>query len=264
MLARIIGEATVPSINTLWLVHWAGAAALFLGSSSGAAEIRVASSVGMRAVLSELQPRFEDASHHTLTITFGSALPLERDLDAGKAFDVAVLTPALLAELAANGKVAADSVAAVARSGIGVAARQGAARGDVSSPEALKRTLLAARSVAYSREGQSGLAAAKVIERLGITEDMKSRVLLETRPGGGVAAVVEGKAELGIGLLSEIIPEPRALLLGPMPGDLQSYVVFAAGVSSQAADPAAARALVDFLRGAQVRAVLAAKGLEGL
>jgi molybdate transport system substrate-binding protein len=218
----------------------------------------------MRAVLLELKPRFEELSHNALTITFGSALPLKRDLDAGAAFDVAVLTPALLAELAAAGKVEADSVADVARSGIGVAARQGAPRGDVSSPESLKRTLLAAKSVAYSREGQSGLAAAKVIERLGITEQMKPRVLLETRPGGGVAAVIEGRAELGIGLLSEIVPEPQALLLGPMPGDLQSYVVFAAGVSAHAADPAAARAFVDFLRGPQVRAILKAKGLEGL
>jgi len=246
------------------LLSFAALAAVLLLDAAGAEEIQVVSSVGMRAALSEVRPRFEDSSHHTLTITFGSALPLERDLEAGKQFDVAVLTPALLVGLAATGKVAATTVADVARSGIGIAGRQDVSRFDVSSPEALRRTLLAARSVAYSREGQSGLAAAKVIERLGITEDMKPRVLLETRPGGGVAAVAEGRAELGIGLLSEIIPEPRVLLLGPMPGDLQSYVIFAAGVSSHAADPTAAKAFVDFLRSPQVRAILSAKGLEGL
>lgn len=246
---------------------WAALAAMMpimLCNAAGAAEIRVMSSVGMRAVLLELGPKFEATSHHTLILVFGSALPLKRDMDAGAAFDVALLTPALLADLAAGGRVAPGSVADVARSGIGVAGRKNASRKDVSSPQALKRTLLAAKSVAYSKEGQSGLAAAKVIERLGISEAMKPRVLLETRPGGGVSAVVDGRAELGIGLLSEIVPEPKVLLLGPMPGDLQSYVVFAAGVSATAADPAAARSFVEFLRGPQTRAILAAKGLEGL
>lgn len=228
-----------------------------------AADLKILSSVGMRSVLEQLQPGFERATGNQLSITFGSAAPLKRQIDDGAAFDVAVLTTSQLADLTTSGKVAAGTTVTVARTGLGLAARKDAASADVGSPRKLKRALLAAKSVAYSREGQSGIAAAAVLQKLGIAEEMKSRIDIETRPGGSVTAVVEGKAELGFGLLSEIVPEPGVKLLGPMPGDLQSYVTFAAGVSSNAGDAAAARALVEFMRSAAVRSTLAAKGMEG-
>jgi molybdate transport system substrate-binding protein len=237
--------------------------ALSLASAAAcAADIKVISSVGMRALLLELQPRFERATQHKLIFSFGSAVPLKRQIDEGTTFDVAVLTPPMLADLAMNGKVAADSVADVAKTGMGLAARKDAARADIGSEQALKRVLLAAKFVAYSKEGQSGMAAARVIERLGITEAMRSHIVVETRPGGSVTAVLEGKADLGFGLLSEIIPTPEAQLLGPLPGDLQSFIVFTAGVSSHAADSAAARSFVDFLRSSEARPVFAAKGMS--
>jgi hypothetical protein len=108
---------------------------------------------------------------------------------------------------------------------------QDAAPLDIASAEGLKRALLAAKSVAHSKEGQSGVAAVKIMDRLGIAEEMKPRIVIETLPGGSVTAVVEGKAELGFALVSELVPVPEVKLVGPVPGDLQSYIVFAAGVS---------------------------------
>jgi molybdate transport system substrate-binding protein len=232
------------------------------GAAAGAADVKVVSSVGMSALLLELQPRFERATQHKLIFSFGSAAPLKRQIDDGEVFDVAVLTPPMLADLAMSGKIAADSVIDVAKTGMGLAARRDAARVDIGSEQALKRVLLAAKFVAYSKEGQSGIAAARVIERLGITEAMRSHIVVETRPGGSVTAVLEGNADLGFGLLSEIIPTPEVRLLGPLPGDLQSFIVFTAGVSSHAADSAAARSFVDFLRSSAARPAFAAKGLS--
>jgi molybdate transport system substrate-binding protein len=239
-------------------------AGLLLANLATAAELKVLSSVGMRSVLEAAQPGFERATGNKLTITFGSAGPLKRQIDEGAVFDVAILTPTMLSDLAMDGKVAAGSSANVARTGLGLAARTGAAATSIRSRDELKRVLLAAQSVAYSREGQSGIAAAAVLDKLGIADQLKPRIDLETRPGGSVSAVVEGKAELGFGLLSEIVPEPGVQLLGPIPGELQNYVVFGAGVSSVAADAKAARALVDYLRSPAVQATLKAKGMEGM
>ena len=248
-----------------WSLRACVAGTILLASSAAiGAEIKVISSVGMRGVLEALQPQFERATQHKLSIAFGTAVPLKRQIDEGAAFDVTILTPPMLDDLAKNGKVQADTVANVAKTGVGLAARKDAAPLDIGSAETLKRALLAAKSVAHSKEGQSGVAAVKVMERLGIAEDMKSRIVLETRPGGSVTAVIEGKAELGFALLSEIVPVAEVKLVGPMPGDLQSYTAFAAGVSSNAKDAAAARSFVEYLRGANARATLSALGMEGM
>jgi molybdate transport system substrate-binding protein len=242
----------------------AAGAILFSSLTSIAAEIKVISSVGMRAVLEEVQPQFERTTPHKLIITFGTTTPLKRQIDEGTTFDVTILTPTMLEDLAKSGKVEAASVVSVAKTGIGLAARKDAAPLDIGTAEALKRALLAAKSVAHSKEGQSGIAAVKVMERLGIAEEMKPRIVLETRPGGAVTAVVEGKAELAFALVSEIVPVPDVKFVGPVPGDLQSYTVFAAGVSSSTKDAPAARSFVEFLRSAGTRSALSAKGMEGM
>jgi molybdate transport system substrate-binding protein len=248
-----------------WSFRCFAAVALAIAALAvNASDIKVTSSVGMRAALEQLQPQFERATGHKLLFTFGTATPLKRQIDEGAAFDVTVLTPAMLEDLAKSGKVDGGTVHGVAKTGIGLAGRKDAAAPDIASAEALKRALLAAKSVAHSKEGQSGVAAMKVMERLGIADEMKPRILLETRPGGAVTAVIEGKAELGFALLSEIVPVAEVRLVGPMPGDLQSYTQFAAGVSSNAKDAAAARSFVEFLRGAGARATLSANGMEGM
>ncbi len=154
---------------------WIVGAFLVTGSTASAADIKVVASVGVKAVLEALAPQFERSTEHKLMITYGTAVPLKRQIDAGETFDVLILTPAMLEDLAKTGKVTADSRKTVAKAGIGVAIRAGAPKPDIGSVDAFKRTLLDAKSIAYSKEGQSGTAMARLIERLGIADQMQGQ-----------------------------------------------------------------------------------------
>ena len=237
-----------------------GLAALL--TSAQAADIKVITSVGVKAILEDLVPQFERATEHKLKITFGTAVPLKRQIDGGETFDVVILTPAMLDDLAKSGKVAAGSTAVVAKSGIGVAIKQGAPKPDIASAEGLKKTILAAKAIAYSKEGQSGAMMARVIERLGLTEQMKDKTVLETRSGLTAANVVEGRADYAFVLISEILPIAGAELAGPLPAELQSYVVFTAGIGADSKESAAAKSFIDFVRGPAGAAVLKTRGME--
>jgi molybdate transport system substrate-binding protein len=232
------------------------------GAVANAAEIKVIASVGVKAVLEELAPQFERAGEHKVKITFGTAVPLKRQIDGGESFDVVVLTPALVEDLAKAGKVASGTATNVAKAGIGVAIRAGAPKPDISTADAFKRTLMNAKSIAYSKEGQSGTAMARLIERLGLADEMKAKTVLGTRSGQTAANVVEGKAELAFTLLSEILPIAGVEVAGMLPAELQSYVVFTAGVGAAAKDPQAAKAFIDFLKAPAAVPTIKAKGME--
>ena len=247
-------------MKTISMTALAGLA-LLIGNAADAAEIKVISSVGVKAVLEELTPQFERTSGHKVNITFGTAVPLKRQIDGGESFDVVILTPALVDDLVKQGKVATGTSANVSKSGIGVAIRAGSPKPDIGSTEAFKRSVLNAKSIAYSKEGQSGTAMARIMERLGIAEEMKPRTVLETRSGLTAANVVEGKADLAFVLISEILPIAGTELAGPLPADLQNYVVFTAGVRATK-DAAAAKAFIDFLKAPAAAPVLKAKGME--
>lgn len=231
-------------------------------SAVNAADIKVISSVGVRAVLQELAPQFERASSHRLALTFGTAVPLKRQIEAGETFDVVILTPTLVEDLVRQGRVAAGTKTDIAKAGIGVAIRAGAARPDISTAESFKRTLLGAKSIVHSKEGQSGAYMASLIERLGLAAEMKPRTLLETRSGHTAIAVVEGKAEPGFALISEILPVSGAQLAGPLPAELQNDVVFTAGIAPNAKDVEAAGMLIKFFTAPAALPVLKAKGME--
>jgi molybdate transport system substrate-binding protein len=239
-----------------------GLVALLAAGAASAAEIKVITSVGVKAILEELVPAFERTSGHKLNITYGVAVPLKRQIDSGETFDVVILVPGMIDDLVKQGKVAAGSNANVAKSGIGVAIKQGAPKPDISSADAFKKTLLAARSIAYVKEGQSGAAMARIIERLGIAAEMAPKTSLEPRPEGAVESVVEGRADLGFNLISEILPVAGAELAGPLPAELQSYVVFTSGIGATSKDQATAKAFIDFLKGPAAVPVLKAKGME--
>jgi molybdate transport system substrate-binding protein len=239
-----------------------GLLAMLLCLGTHAAEIKVIGSVGVKAVLEEAKPLFEAATGHEVILVIGTAVPLKRQIEGGEAFDVAILTPQLIADLVRQRRIVPESALDVAKTGLGLAVRRGAAKPDVSTPEALKRALLGAGSIAHSKEGQAGVAAVKVMERLGVGEQMKARTLLETRPGGSLIALHEGKADLGFALTSEIVPMPEVDYVGPVPAELQTYVVFTAGISPASKNDVAAKTFVRFLRGATVASILKAKGME--
>jgi len=236
--------------------------AVALAASADAAEIKVITSVGVKAILEELAPQFERASEHKVKITYGTAVPLKRQIEGGDTFDVVILTPPLVEDLVKQGKVGAGTASDVAKSGVGVAIAKGAPKPDIGSVEAFKKTLLAAKSIAYSKEGQSGAVMARLVERLGIAAEVQPKTILETRPGAVALNVVEGKAELAFNLISEILPVAGVDLAGPLPAELQSYVVFTAGIGATTKEAAAAKAFIDFLRAPAAAPVLKAKGME--
>ena len=235
------------------LVGAALAAALLLPQAgiAGDAEIRILSAVGMKAVLEDLGPKFERASGHTLVIEFGNLGAVLKRVQGGQTADVIVLPRQGIDRFVAEGKASSDKVTVLARAGIGIAVRQGAPKPDIATPEALKRALLEAKSVTYldpGGGGTSGIHFARVIERLGIADEMKPKTILHANARAAGVLVANGEAEIGVNLLQELMPLPGIEIVGPLPPDLQNTVVYTAAIMGGVKDAAAAKALVDFLR----------------
>ena len=230
------------------------------GLAAEAAEVKVIAGGGMRAVMDELGPQFERAMGHKLVIWYGHAGSIPRRIKAGEAFDLLVSGSLGLDEYTKQGKIAADTRTGIARVGMGVGARAGAPKPDISSVDAFKRALLNAKSVTYNPEGAPGIHLAGVLERLGIAQQMKAK----TKPvaKGVVQAVADGKAELGFAFTNEVLSVRGAELVGPFPPELQRYTLFTAGVATAAKQPEAAKALIKFLRSPAAVAVIKAKGME--
>jgi molybdate transport system substrate-binding protein len=237
-------------------------AAMMSTAAVEAADIKVLASNGVRGTLEELAPAFERATGNKLAITFGLAAVLKRQIEAGEAFDLAILTSAGIDDLARQGKIDGASRASIARSGGGIAVRAGAPTPDISTPEALKRALLAAKSITWAKEGASGVYFASVVEKMGIAEQLKPKLNLAasgTQVGEKIAA---GEAELGALLVNEIMALKGVEVAGPLPPELQSYTVFHSGVSAASKNAAAAKALIQFLTTPAAGAVFKSKGQE--
>ena len=233
---------------------------LVQGLAADAAEVKVIAGVAMRAMMGELGPQFERAMGHKLVIWYGHAGSIPRRIKAGEAFDLLVSGSLGLDEYTKQGKIAADTRTGIARVGMGVGARAGAPKPDISSADAFKRALLNAKSVTYNPEGAPGIHLAGVLERLGIAQQMKAK----TKPvaKGVVQAVADGEAELGFAFTNEVLSVRGAELVGPFPPELQRYTLFTAGVATAAKQPEAAKALIKFLRSPAAVAVIKAKGME--
>jgi len=216
---------------------------------------------GVKSVLLELIPSFERARDTKLAVTWGSTHALLKDLESGVGGDVAILTAEAIDDLIKQGKVKPGSRVDLARSGIGVAVRKGAKRPDIASPEALKRALLAAKNVAHSKTGLSGIYFPTVLERLGIAEEMKAKIVM---PDAGTPVgelVANGEAEIGIQQISELLPVAGIEIVGPLPEPLQKITTFSGGVLRAAKEPSLAEALLKFVAAESPR-LLKQKGLE--
>ena len=189
-----------------------------------------------------------------LRVQFHATQALLKSIAEGESADVVILTAEGIEELARQGRVVPASRIELGSSGVGVAVRAGAPKPDISSVPALKQTLVNAQSVAHSRMGASGIYFAQLLERLGIADRLKKRVIVEKGPVG--AAVVRGEAELGAQLLCELAPVPGIDIVGPLPDELQKSSVFAAAVMSGTAKRAGAQAFLDFLGTAAVQAAM--------
>jgi molybdate transport system substrate-binding protein len=238
------------------------AIAIFGCNSTFSAEITVASNIGVQQVLERVRQDFEQNGAYHLNIKYDLATALKRRLDNGESFDVAILTRPMIDDLAKQGRVVGTSSVSIAKTGVGVAVKTGTAKPIIGTLGALRGALLASSGIAYRKEGQAGAAAERVFDVLGITEKIKDRIYLDPRPAGGLLALEEGKAPLAFGTLGEIAADGRVDLVGPLPGDLQTYVVFAVGMSSGTKDPVACQAFIAFLRTPEIRREFRNVGME--
>jgi len=201
-----------------------------------------------------------EAAAPGLRAEFHATQALLKSIADGAAADVVILTAEGIDRLAADRKVLADTRLNLGRSGVGIAVRKGARKPDIGSLAALQRTLLAAESVAHSRMGASGLYFAELLERLGIADKLKKRIIVDKGPVA--ARVASGEAELGAQLLCELAPVPGIDIVGPLPPEVQKYYAFSAAVMTAARQPDAARAFLDFLRTEPLRAAMRKNLLE--
>lgn len=242
------------------------AAALWLAGlpQATAAEIKVLTAGAFKQVVLALVPDFEKQSGHRVTVDNDTAGGLKKRIEGGEAFDVAVITPGVVDDLIAKGKIAAGSRINLASVGVGVVVKEGAPKPDVSTVEAFKRALLAAKSVAYidpASGGSSGIYIDKLLERLGIADQIRPKAKL--KKGGHVAdLIVSGEAELGLHQISEIVPVKGAALVGPLPKEIQNTTIYAAGLGASAKNKDAAEALIKAFAGPATAAVLKSKGME--
>lgn len=251
-------------IRSLAAAATVGATILLAQGAAEAAELKVLSAIALQPVLGDLGPKFERATGHTLVITFAPLGGIVKLVQAGDSGDVVVIPQSGIEHLAKDGKVVSGTETVLASAGSGVAVRKGAPRPDISTPEALKRTLLAAKSISYSDPaggGASGIHFAKVLDRLGIASEMKSRTIFPKSgfPGDPVA---NGEAEIGVGTLQGLIAIAGIEIVGPLPGDLQDTLVFVAAIMASAKQTEAGKAFIDFMRTPESAKAIRAKGME--
>ncbi|MGP0093837.1 MAG: molybdate ABC transporter substrate-binding protein [Xanthobacteraceae bacterium] len=241
-----------------------GALVLVCAQAAPAAGLKVLTAGAFKQVLLALAPAFEQQTGQSLAIDNDTAGALARRIAGGEAFDVAILGPAAVDELARQGKFAPGSRTVLAKVGVGVVVKAGAPKPDIGTVEAFKRAVLEARSVAYidpASGGSSGIFVAGLFERLGLAVAVKPKVRLI--PGGAVAEhIANGEAELGIHQISEIVPVQGVTLVGPLPAEIQNYTTYAAGVGALTQNGEAAAALLKLLSGAAAAPVIRQKGME--
>ncbi len=209
-----------------------------------------------------LRPNSRRRASTSLALPSGRRRRSSTAIEKGAAVDVAILTAEVTDDLVKEGKLTAAGRTDIARSGAGVAARKGAPKPDISTTDGFKHALLDAKSIAYVAAGATAPYILSLFERLGIADQVKSKLRPQPTSNPAAKAVANGEAELGITQISEILPYPGAELVGPIPADIQLYTVYPAAIAGDTKAPDAAKALIKFLTAPAAVAVLKSKGLS--
>jgi molybdate transport system substrate-binding protein len=228
-------------------------------------QVKVFSTIAVQSALEALVPPFEKAEDCRLDIAWNTAPALVKRLQGGETADVLILNRAGMDAMIRDGRALAGSEATLASSATALAVKAGASRPDISTQEALKRTLLAARAISYSDPaagGASGIYFAKLIERLGIAQEINAKTKYPPPAGLCGDLLVSGEVELAVQQKPELLQVPGIEILGPLPGDLHMVTVFVACVEKSSAEAAAGKALIEHLRTPSAAAVFRAKGLD--
>jgi molybdate transport system substrate-binding protein len=222
-----------------------------------AAEIKVLTARAIATVLERIGPDFERQTGHKLNVISGFGPNFVRQINAGEPFDVFVSTPQTMESLFKEGKLIAETRTNLVRSGTGVAVRAGAPKPDIGSVEAFKHALLNAKSIGYLKVG----GVPQLVERLGIADAIRSKVIIPETDAVS-ELVAKGELELGVVVITQILTTPGVDLVGPLPPEIQYFVVFVAGVSAGSKAPDAARELIKFLTGPTAVPVIKSQGME--
>jgi molybdate transport system substrate-binding protein len=237
---------------------------LTLLGEARAAEVRVLTAGAMKSVVLEMAPDFEKQTGHKVLVANDTAGGLKKRISGGEAVDVAIITPRIVDELIAEGKLAEGSRVDLAKVGIGVAVKAGAPLPDIATVESLKHALVAAKAVAYldpKSGGSSGIYFDGLLDRLGIAGDVRPKARLKA--GGYVAELVaSGEADLAVHQISEIVPVKGVTLVGPLPQEVQNYTTYTASLGAATLNATAARALIETLAGPATLPVLKSRGME--
>ena len=237
---------------------------LVAATACSAAEIKVLTSVALTSALNQIAPNFEQATGNKLNIGYSLIADIRKRVLEGETADVIILSRPVMDELDRQRKFVSGSIKNIAGTQIALAVRARAPKPDISTVDALKRTLLAAKSIVYAdpaKGGASGVYFAHVIDSLGIADQLRPKTVLV--PGAQAAEVVaKGEAEIGVGQTSEIVPIEGAQVLGPLPGELASTTLFTAGIGAGTKVPEAAKSLIQFLTAPAAKAAFSAKGFQ--
>ena len=224
-------------------------------------ELKIFGSRVTKMVVEDIGPQFERATGHHLVVVTDVAAVMKRRIEAGEPFDLAVLVNFQADELIKKGKLVSDTRSDLMKAGIGVAVRRGARIPDITTVEAFKQTLLAAKSITYLKEGASSIYLDRLFTRMGIAQALAEKTVKpETEAVSEMVAA--GDAELGMIVIPNILSVPGAQLVGPIPEEIQSYIVFTAAVAANSANQQAARDLIAFLKSPAAISSIKAKGMS--
>ena len=241
----------------------AGLVCLWTLSTNAQGEpLRLLVSNGLKGSMEALHPLCEQQIGRRLAIEFGSTASVRKRIEMGEAFDATMITVQAIDDLIKQGVLAGPSRVDIGRSELGIGIRSGAPKADVSTPAALKQTLLKTGSVTYPQDGASRGDIERMFDRLGIAAEMKPKIMLAPGSGPATESVAAGKAAMVLTLFSEILPVHGVEVLGPLPAEYKTNIRFAAAASATSKHADAVKALFDYLAGPKAEPVLRAKGIE--
>jgi molybdate transport system substrate-binding protein len=243
-------------------------AALCVTAAPGVAisfELKVLSGSGVQPVMLEIIPQFERASGHKVNFVYGTVGEMADRVQKGEAADMVIASGPQIENLEKLGKVASGTRTDLGKTGVGLFVRKGASKPDISSVEAFKRTMLAAKSIGWNDPAAGAPVSIYMLglfERMDIAAEMKAKTTAFRQRSERFEAVARGDVEIGFNQISEIVAASGVDLLGPLPAAIQHYTVFTAGIVASSANPEAARALLAFIASPAAKAIMQTRGFE--
>src|SRR5437870_2066253 len=226
------------------------------------ADLRVVATFGIQGAMEQILPEYKRASGQNVSIEYEESAEIRQQVARGKVFDLVILVPQVVDGLMKSGQIKAGTRIDIAKTSLGIGIRSGTPRGDIRTAEAVKETLLSARSITFSKVGSATPMIEKMIERLGIASVINPKIVRADLAGRPADAVGAGKIDLVVAPAAAIVPVPGVDFLGLLPAEFQTSVVFAAGIATRSERPDHAKALVEFISGNKGAAILRASGIE--